>query len=43
MEHLTYLFWAYMIIWVVIGLYLLNIGTRLKKAEKRFDLDKDEA
>ena len=41
MEHLTYLFWAYMIIWVVIGLYLLNISTRLKKAEKRFELEKD--
>ncbi len=35
MKNLNFLFAAYMIIWVLIGGYVLNLGGRLKKLEKK--------
>lgn len=35
MTNLTYLAAAYGVIWLVIGLYLFNISSRLKKLENR--------
>ena len=37
MSNLSFLFAAYMVIWALIGCYLLNIGGRLKKLEKKTD------
>ena len=34
MDRLYYLFVAYVVIWVLIGGYLLNIAGRLKKLEQ---------
>ncbi|MDR0453566.1 MAG: CcmD family protein [Deferribacteraceae bacterium] len=35
MDKMSFLFAAYMIIWALIGGYLLNIGGRLKKIEQK--------
>jgi CcmD family protein len=35
MENLSYVFWAYMVIWAVIGIYILSLGLRIRRLERR--------
>lgn len=31
------LFWSYTAVWVVLGVYILSLGVRLRKVERKLD------
>ena len=36
-QHFPFLFWAYNIIWILMAGYILGLGVRMRKIQRRID------